>query len=133
MPLTSFSDARPWAKAIATRVTDGTMPPWHADPAHGQFANDRSLSEKDRFDSFVTQLYFMFTNEPLKQVYPAAFAYKGLIPGVRYFVTWSTQEGGHSWRVVEALAPGPGSYVFLNGGRFEELSPRPPETSQGLG
>ena len=48
MPLVSFSDARPWAKAIANRVTDGTMPPWHADPAHGQFLNDRSLSEKDR-------------------------------------------------------------------------------------
>ena len=32
MPLISFSDARPWAKAIATRVSDGTMPPWHADP-----------------------------------------------------------------------------------------------------
>ena len=48
MQLVSFSDARPWAKAIATRVTDGTMPPWHADPAHGQFANDRRLSETDR-------------------------------------------------------------------------------------
>jgi hypothetical protein len=48
MSLISFSDARPWAKSIATRVTDGTMPPWHADPAHGQFLNDRSLSARDR-------------------------------------------------------------------------------------
>ena len=48
MPLISFSDARPWAKAIAARVSDGTMPPWHADPAHGQFLNDRRLSDKDR-------------------------------------------------------------------------------------
>jgi hypothetical protein len=48
MPLLSFSDARPWAKAIAARVSDGTMPPWHADPAHGQFLNDRRLSDKDR-------------------------------------------------------------------------------------
>jgi hypothetical protein len=48
MPLVSFSDARPWAKSIATRVTNGTMPPWHADPSHGQFLNDRRLSEKDR-------------------------------------------------------------------------------------
>ena len=48
MPLVSFSDARPWAKAIASRVTDGSMPPWHADPSHGQFLNDRSLSAKDR-------------------------------------------------------------------------------------
>jgi hypothetical protein len=48
MPLVSFSDARPWAKSIATRVANGTMPPWHADPAHGQFLNDRSLSARDR-------------------------------------------------------------------------------------
>jgi len=48
MPLISFSDARPWAKSIATHVADGTMPPWHADPAHGTFLNDRRLSEKDR-------------------------------------------------------------------------------------
>jgi len=48
MPLVSFSDARPWAKAIANRVTDGTMPPWHADPAHGEFLNDRRLSAADR-------------------------------------------------------------------------------------
>lgn len=48
MPLVSFTDARPWAKAIAARVSDGTMPPWHADPAHGEFSNDRRLSAKDR-------------------------------------------------------------------------------------
>ena len=48
MPLVSFADARPWAKAIANRVTDGTMPPWHADPAHGEFLNDRRLSAADR-------------------------------------------------------------------------------------
>jgi hypothetical protein len=29
-------------------VADKRMPPWHADPKHGKFANDRSLSEKER-------------------------------------------------------------------------------------
>ena len=48
MPLASFSDARPWAKAISAQVSNGTMPPWHADPSHGQFLNDRRLSDKDR-------------------------------------------------------------------------------------
>src|SRR5258707_4045465 len=48
MPLVSYKDARPWAKSIATRVANGTMPPWHADPAHGEFLNDRRLSDKDR-------------------------------------------------------------------------------------
>src|SRR5580765_8920413 len=30
MPLTSYKDARPYAKAIPLRVTNGTMPRWHA-------------------------------------------------------------------------------------------------------
>src|SRR5438067_10722893 len=48
MPLITYKDARPWAKSIATRVSNGTMPPWHADPSHGQFLNDRSLKPADR-------------------------------------------------------------------------------------
>jgi len=48
MALLTYKDARPWAKSIATRVANGTMPPWHADPAHGEFLNDRRLSDADR-------------------------------------------------------------------------------------
>ena len=49
MSLLTYADARPWAKSIRDEVAEGTMPPWHADPKHGKFANDRSLSadEKD--------------------------------------------------------------------------------------
>ena len=47
MPLLTYKDARPWAKAIRDEVSDRTMPPWHADPAHGKFRNDRSLSAND--------------------------------------------------------------------------------------
>jgi hypothetical protein len=43
MSLLTYKDARPWARAIAARVAEGTMPPWHADPAYGQFANERRL------------------------------------------------------------------------------------------
>ena len=53
MSLLTFKDARPWAKSIATQVAKGTMPPWHADPAHGQFLNDRRLSEAEK-DTIVT-------------------------------------------------------------------------------
>jgi hypothetical protein len=48
MSLLTYKDARPYAKAIRDEVSDGTMPPWHADPAHGKFRNDRSLSAADR-------------------------------------------------------------------------------------
>jgi mono/diheme cytochrome c family protein len=48
MSLLTYGDARPWAKAIATQVSRGTMPPWHADPAHGEFLNDRRLSAAEK-------------------------------------------------------------------------------------
>jgi hypothetical protein len=48
MSLMTYQDARPWAKAIRESVRLKRMPPWFADPAHGKFANDRSLSERER-------------------------------------------------------------------------------------
>jgi hypothetical protein len=48
MSLLTYRDARPWAKSIAARVSAGTMPPWHADPAHGQFLNDRRLGDAEK-------------------------------------------------------------------------------------
>jgi hypothetical protein len=47
MSLVTFRDARPWARAMKTKVESRQMPPWFADPAHGQFANDRSLSPRE--------------------------------------------------------------------------------------
>ena len=48
MSLLTYKDARPWAKAIATKVEAGTMPPWHADPASGEFVNDRRLAPAEK-------------------------------------------------------------------------------------
>lgn len=47
MSLVSYRDARPWARSMKAKVESRQMPPWFADPAHGPFANDRSLSQKD--------------------------------------------------------------------------------------
>src|SRR5262245_16158026 len=44
MPILTYLDARPWAAAIKQAVATRKMPPWFADPAHGRFSNDRSLS-----------------------------------------------------------------------------------------
>ena len=43
----SYKEARPWAKAIKEQVVGKEMPPWHADPNHGDWANDRRLSQAD--------------------------------------------------------------------------------------
>jgi hypothetical protein len=48
MPLVTYDDARPWARAIKKKVLDREMPPWHADPRYGRFLNDRSLTDAER-------------------------------------------------------------------------------------
>ena len=48
MSLTGYEDARPWAKAIRDEVSDGTMPPWHADAPHGSFLNERRLTDGEK-------------------------------------------------------------------------------------
>src|SRR5262249_19339099 len=45
--LLTYEQARDWSGTIREVVADRRMPPWHADPKHGQFANDRSLPRKD--------------------------------------------------------------------------------------
>ncbi|HLG15966.1 MAG TPA: cytochrome c [Blastocatellia bacterium] len=47
MSLMSYKDARPWARSIREKVVGRVMPPWHADPRHGEFMNDRRLSHDD--------------------------------------------------------------------------------------
>jgi hypothetical protein len=47
MPLVSYEQARPFAKAIAASVSQKKMPPWFADPGVGHFSNDPSLVPKE--------------------------------------------------------------------------------------
>lgn len=50
-----YQKVRPWAKAIRQSVVTRRMPPWFADPAHGQFANDRAMPKEliDRIAAWV--------------------------------------------------------------------------------
>jgi hypothetical protein len=47
MSLTSYTEARPWARAIKSKVVTRQMPPWGADPRYGRFKNDWSLSQAE--------------------------------------------------------------------------------------
>lgn len=47
MSFLSYKETRPWARSIKEKVLARQMPPWHADPAHGEFANDRRLAQSD--------------------------------------------------------------------------------------
>ena len=48
MSLLTYEQARPWARAIRDNVRTGSMPPWHADAAHGKWSNDRSLTQAEK-------------------------------------------------------------------------------------
>jgi hypothetical protein len=45
MSLVNYKEVRPWAKSIREVVIERRMPPWLADPNHGEFSNDRRLSQ----------------------------------------------------------------------------------------
>src|ERR1043165_8174210 len=47
MPLITYQDPRPDARAIRDKVVSRAMPPWFADPHFGSFANDARLSQKE--------------------------------------------------------------------------------------
>jgi hypothetical protein len=47
MALTSYQEARPWAKAIKAAVLTRKMPPWLADSHHGSFRNNRALADAE--------------------------------------------------------------------------------------
>jgi hypothetical protein len=47
MSLMNYKEVRPWAKSIREKVVEREMPPWFADPTHGEFSNDCRLSQKE--------------------------------------------------------------------------------------
>ncbi|MBV8709114.1 MAG: hypothetical protein JO182_15585 [Acidobacteriaceae bacterium] len=47
MSLLTYKDARPWAASIRQAVVQRIMPPWHADPHFGKFANDPRLRDEE--------------------------------------------------------------------------------------
>lgn len=46
--LMNYKDAAAWADNIKEVVTEGRMPPWHADPKVGHFSNDRRLTDDEK-------------------------------------------------------------------------------------
>lgn len=44
MPLTTYEEVRPWARAIREEVLARRMPKWHVVRGYGDFSNDPSLS-----------------------------------------------------------------------------------------
>ena len=46
--LTNYDEVYGWSEMIAEVVREQRMPPWHADPKHGEFRNDRLMSAEEK-------------------------------------------------------------------------------------
>lgn len=46
--LDSYDEVVGWGEMIVEVIDDGRMPPWHADPQHGTFLNERRLTDDDK-------------------------------------------------------------------------------------
>ncbi len=46
--LTSYEETSAWAETMLEVIDDGRMPPWHANPQFGHFANDARMPDKDK-------------------------------------------------------------------------------------
>ena len=47
MSLITYADARPWARAVKTKVLAREMPPWGADSSVRAYKNDASLTQTE--------------------------------------------------------------------------------------
>ena len=79
--LTTYRQAKGWAGAIAEAAVERRMPPWHADPAYGTFANDAHLSEGEIGILAGWARGGCRKGEPLEPLKPARPAGSWSIPG----------------------------------------------------
>jgi len=43
-----YDEVAGWAETMLETIDDGRMPPWHADPKHGHFQNERRMPDSDK-------------------------------------------------------------------------------------
>lgn len=46
--LTDYDEVRGWADTMLETIDDGRMPPWHASPKYGHYANARFMSDQEK-------------------------------------------------------------------------------------
>ncbi len=73
-PLDSYEQVSGFSAMIEFMVTEGRMPPWFASPEHGEWANDRSLSDRDKRDLLAWIAGGMPEGDPDLAPIPATFA-----------------------------------------------------------
>ncbi len=103
--LLTYDDANKHKGMIREAIAERRMPPWHADPRFGHFANDRSLSARDR----ATLMAWVDQGSPLGEAKD--------IPAPRSFPEgWSIGKPDQVFEIPEPYyvpAQGVVSYVYF--------------------
>ena len=100
----SYREVRPWAKSIRSSVVSREMPPWHADPNHGDWINNRRLSEKE-IETIVA-----WVDGGAKEGSP-----KDLPPAPTYVAGWNIGLPDETFSIPEQIVPATGvvPYKYL--------------------
>ncbi len=93
----SYKDVRPWAKSIREKVASREMPPWHADPNHGQWLNDRRLTQAE-IDTITA-----WVDGGSKEGNP-----KDLPPAPKFIDGWSIGKPDETFSIPEQSVPATG-------------------------
>jgi hypothetical protein len=104
MSLLTYKDARPWAKSIRDKVANREMPPWHADPKHGEWRNDRRITQE------AINTILAWVNNGAQEGDP-----KDLPPMPEYIPGWRIGKPDETFSVPEQSVPAEGvvAYQYL--------------------
>jgi hypothetical protein len=104
MSLLTYKESRPWAKAIREKVVSRQMPPWHADPQHGEWLNDRRISQ-EAIDTIVS-----WVDGGAKEGNP-----NDLPPAPQFTAGWRIGKPDETFSVPEQSVPAEGvvNYLYL--------------------
>ena len=100
----SYKDVRPWAKSIREKVLSREMPPWHADPNHGDWVNDRRLSQRE-IETIVA-----WVDGGTKEGNA-----RDLPPAPKYVAGWNIGQPEETFSIPEQVVPATGvvAYKYL--------------------
>src|SRR5256885_5205757 len=111
----SYKDVRPWAKSIREKVANREMPPWHADPHTGEWANDRRLTQAE-IDTIVAWVDQGAKEGEAKDLPPAPKIVEGWVIGKPDIVIPMPEEF-----TIEAKGPDEYQYFEADPGFKEDV------------
>ena len=123
--LTSYEETSSWAETMLEVLDDGRMPPWHANPAYGHFANDARMSDADK------QTFRQWVQNGM----PQGDASK-LPPPLEFTAGWQIAEPNKIYKMPKPFTVPPSgtvayNYIVIDPGLKEDLWVKAAEVRPG--